>query len=1189
MDLTIFAWNCQGAASSRFHTALNSYLQGCRPDILILVEPRISGLKADVAIKKIGFANSHRVEAQGYSGGIWVMWRDTHTINVLQNHRQFVHMEVTSEANDTCLVTAVYGSPNSTMRDKLWQGLTQIHCDPLIPWVIVGDFNATVASTERSGGGPIMSRGNAGFRRFLSQTGLIDLGSVGPKFTWQRGHLKVRLDRAVGNSQWLNQFPDTQVFHLHRIKSDHRPLLIRNHVEGRRPLHPFKFLASWLLHPTFPDLVKSSWDNNKDLVSNIKVFTTNAREWNRTVFGHIGQQKRRIERRLVGIQRALEDPTTPSSLSYLEKELQQELHDLCLKEELLWLQKSRSEWIKDGDRNTKYYHARAVIQRRRKKVTMLKNDVGEWVADSETLKTMAQEYFQRLYQLEETTTHRYNISGLFPLIPNALMQALAAPVTMLEVKQAVFDMAPLKSPGIDGLHALFFQSQWDLIGTTVFKEIQQFFQHGHLNEELNRTVIALIPKVECPQSIKEFRPISLCTTVYKAITKLLANRLKPIMPILVLPQQSSFVQGRSIIDNVIIGQELVHAMRRKQGSKGWMAIKVDLEKAYDRLRWDFIKETLVDAGIPEHIMRLIMQCITTSSLQVLWNGEPSSTFLPQRGIRQGDPLSPYIFILCMERLSQVITQEVTKGRWKPVKMGRQGPPLSHLFFADDLLIMGTTDDRQIELVQDVLERFCVASGLRVSMSKTRIHFSKNLPQHTIRSICAKLNIQKTEDLGRYLGVPLLHRRVTKDTYRFILEKVQKKLSGWAAKSLSLAGRMTLAQAVLAAIPYYTMQSTRIPAATLREVQKHIKNFIWGHSNDHKGVHLVKWETLSQPKAHGGCGIRDLEAQNSAFLMKVAFKLHTEPDSLWVKVLRGKYNWTRKDQVKRNRTGASYLWRSIAAVTQELNVGLQWSMGDGSETRFWKDHWLQDRGPLHLLSDRPVNAEALELPISHFVSRNGVWKVGEFAHNLPEEVVQEIVHGPIPDQIGSTSSCFWGRDKKGFSVKSAYNLLQEHKWDEPSRLWGLAWKWRGPQRIRTFLWLALGGKLLTNAERSRRHMTDEATCEVCHCGVEDLDHVLRHCPAAQDFWKLIIPRTLMQTFNSLPYMEWITTNLRQNQTYPEWSTFFGIACWKLWTTRNNRIFSSARMQPHSLVHEVHHFFDHVTQASKTYDSLTLYRD
>ena len=132
-----------------------------------------------------------------------------------------------------------------------------------------------------------------------------------------------------------------------------------------------------------------------------------------------------------------------------------------------------------------------------------------------------------------------------------------------------------------------------------------------------------------------------------------------------------------------------------------MAIKVDLEKAYDMLKWEFIRDTLRDAGFPTTLINLIMECISSTSVQILWNGEPTDVFSPSRGIHQGDPLPPYIFVLCVERLAHGIEMEVQTSKWKPIKLGRRGVPISHLFFADDLLLLAHASMDQVRAVKDV--------------------------------------------------------------------------------------------------------------------------------------------------------------------------------------------------------------------------------------------------------------------------------------------------------------------------------------------------------------------------------------------------------------------------------------------------------------------------------------------------------
>lgn len=165
------------------------------------------------------------------------------------------------------------------------------------------------------------------------------------------------------------------------------------------------------------------------------------------------------------------------------------------------------------------------------------------------------------------------------------------------------------------------------------------------------------------------------------------NRVRPLLGDLIAPTQVSFIPGRQAADNILLAQELIHTIRRCSSKNGLMTVKIDLEKAYDRVSWSFIRDTLRDFGFSDKWIRLIMFCLESSKMAMLWNGEKLDSFKSQRGLRKGDPLSPYLFVLCMERLGHLIDREVRKGSWKPIKAGRNSPGISHLFFADDLFFL----------------------------------------------------------------------------------------------------------------------------------------------------------------------------------------------------------------------------------------------------------------------------------------------------------------------------------------------------------------------------------------------------------------------------------------------------------------------------------------------------------------------
>lgn len=218
---------------------------------------------------------------------------------------------------------------------------------------------------------------------------------------------------------------------------------------------------------------------------------------------------------------------------------------------------------------------------------------------------------------------------------------------------------------------------------------------GSFDSALSETLVALIPKVDVPKTFRELRPISLCNVVYKIITKVLVLRLRGCLQEIVGPLQSSFIPGRGTTDNAIILQEVVHFMRAKRKRSKNVIFKLDLEKAYDRVDWRFLEDTLKEFGFPPQTIALIMFCITSSSLSLIWNGTRLPSFRASSGLRQGDPLSPYLFVLCMERLAHMIQHEVGAGRWKPVTISQGGPGITHLFFANDVLLFAKAEVAQI--------------------------------------------------------------------------------------------------------------------------------------------------------------------------------------------------------------------------------------------------------------------------------------------------------------------------------------------------------------------------------------------------------------------------------------------------------------------------------------------------------------
>ena len=204
-----------------------------------------------------------------------------------------------------------------------------------------------------------------------------------------------------------------------------------------------------------------------------------------------------------------------------------------------------------------------------------------------------------------------------------------------------------------------------------------------------------------------------------------------------------------------------------------LAIKLDMEKAYDRLEWSFIKETLKLFRFPSHLISLIMSCVSTSSISILFNGGTLEPFLPFRGIRQGDPLSPYLFILCMEVLGALIEDKCKEKLWNPIKSSQGFLAFLHLFFVDDLMLFVKVDRKNCTVIRDVLDSFCVISSQKINEEKSWVYFSLNVDQNAREELCKVLGFRSMPSLGKYLGFSIKHKGVPQD-FGFILTRIQSK-------------------------------------------------------------------------------------------------------------------------------------------------------------------------------------------------------------------------------------------------------------------------------------------------------------------------------------------------------------------------------------------------------------------------------
>jgi hypothetical protein len=264
------------------------------------------------------------------------------------------------------------------------------------------------------------------------------------------------------------------------------------------------------------------------------------------------------------------------------------------------------------------------------------------------------------------------------------------------------------------------------------------------------SVIVLIPKIANPDHLKNFMPISLCNVLYKIASKVLANRLKVILPVIISEHQSAFVLGRLITDNALIAYECLHTIHKQHAKRPYFALKIDMMKAYDRVEWAYLHGCLVKLGFSMDWFNTVMRCVTNVRYAFRVNGELTSPVVPSRGIRQGDPISPYLFLLCTEGLSSLLFQKESLGVLHGVHNSRSGPPISHLLFADDSIFFARSDARSVDALKETLSLYCQGSGQKINLEKSSVFSGLHCQEQVKADVINRLGVHNEALRETYL-------------------------------------------------------------------------------------------------------------------------------------------------------------------------------------------------------------------------------------------------------------------------------------------------------------------------------------------------------------------------------------------------------------------------------------------------------
>ncbi|KAL0864587.1 hypothetical protein Bca101_043705 [Brassica carinata] len=729
--MRILHWNCQGLGSSLTIPHLKDIKRSFNPEIMLLVETKNVDSVVNSLAKDLGYKNSFVVSACGSSGGAAFFWDDRVKIKFLEDPMLYkTHMSVEGDDNIFWL-SYIYGNPEGKIRKNQWQDMINSENAGFLhnkPRVLVGDFNDIKARKEKKGGVYRSVASFSLFNQMLSILGVHDIKTIGGKFTWvgkrSKYSIMTRIDRVFANCDWLDMFPSATVTLLPWIGSDHRPLLLdTTNAKWKKP-RIFRYETRWRLFPEVKQVIEQTWNqdcanlNEGDICSIIKKCRNALSHWRSKQNMNSGKI---ISQLKTEIQKVYESPSIDYAyLGSLKAQLQLQYR----LEEEYWRTKSRVLWLQAGDKNTKFFHAKTKQRRSYNRISYIQDGDGRIITKAKDIFRHIERYFKDLYTSSKGILSPRLMEGIPSSVTDEMNAELTKPITEKEIKNAVFAMNPDKSPGPDGMTAAFYRQHWETIKPGVFSFVNQFFEQNYLDPKVNQTHICLIPKIENPSTIKDYRPISLANVAYKIISKILAERMKPWLNEIITENQSAFIPGRLITDNVLIAHELMHSLNTKNLKHKFMALKLDIAKAFDKVEWSFVNAVMRKMGFCQIWRDWIMKCITTVSYTVLINGDQSRTIIPQRGLRQGDPISPYLYIICTEGLSRLIKQSIQHKAIHGFKASRSGPPISHLLFADDSLLFCKATSEEACNLRYILNTYQRASGQEINYTKSSISFSK---------------------------------------------------------------------------------------------------------------------------------------------------------------------------------------------------------------------------------------------------------------------------------------------------------------------------------------------------------------------------------------------------------------------------------------------------------------------------------
>ncbi|KAK1429871.1 hypothetical protein QVD17_12158 [Tagetes erecta] len=917
----------------------------------------------------------------------------------------------------------------------------------------------------------------------------------------------------------------------------------------------------------FQEVVRKGWSSNVDgvhqfrVVKKLKLLKPMLRAM---LFkqGNLHKRVGHLREELDGIQKLIDRDPFDLELRRQESECQKKFLEASLDEECFLKQKSKVDWLAAGDQNTAFFHNTLKSKNHRARIDVILDREGVVHEGEDVQKLFVTHYVNFLGCAGDVSLEPYP-----ELFSNRLDANVAGnmvrSVTDMEIKNAMFAIGDHKAPGPDGYSAAFFKHAWPILGKDVTLAVKDFFLTGRLLQEWNHTLIALIPKVQSPSYVNDYRPIACCNVVFKCISKIVADRMKMCLDSIVSANQSAFVPGRRISDNILLTQELMHNYHRKYGPPR-CAFKVDIQKAYDTVDWKFLRTILVGFGFHPKMVNWIMVCVTSTSFSISINGDIHGYFKGKRGLRQGDPLSPYLFTLVMEVLTLMLQQASRLDNSFRFHNKCEKQRIINLCFADDLFIFSRGCMSSVRVVMNSLNEFTRMSGLVPSIPKSTIYFC-NVQEPVRMNILSIMPFVEGSLPVKYLGVPLISSRLLYKDCKILVEKLEGKILNWRNRMLSFAGRLQLILSVLSSMHIYWASVFILPARVILELEAKMRGFLWSQGSSTSRA-KVSWKSVCLPKSEGGLGIRRIGDMNKSLMASHVWSILMHRKSLWVE-------WIHSHRllncnfwectVPRN---CCWSWRKILLLRPLLRQFFWVNIGNGISTSAWFDKWCEV-GPLSdHITMRAIHSAGFSRGSSVAdIYSEGSWLWPSAWYDTFPVLIN--IHGIVIDN-NATDTLWWRVENRclPFSASTVWDAVRYRRMEVN---WvNIVWFSQCIPRHAFVVWLVMRGKLLTQDkivkwDLARRGNMNMMCCLLCYSNIDSHSHLFFECKYANSVWDKVKERAGMSNVraNWNDITSWLCSRSKSRSLKNVVARLLVAGTvYYIWQERNNRLFNNHARPP-----------------------------